>query len=50
MKKSQQERVLARTLAEELKSIQAGSDDPVVVTGGVRPDITDKNNGDVPAN
>ena len=50
MKKSQQERVLARTLAEELKGIQAGGDDPVVVTGGIRPDITDKNKGDVPTN
>jgi hypothetical protein len=49
-KKSLQERVLARALAEELRGIQAGSGDPTVVTQGpVRRDITDKNNGDVPA-
>jgi hypothetical protein len=49
-KKSQQERVLARALAEELKGVHGG-DDPVVVTQGpVRRDITDANNGDVPAN
>lgn len=52
MKKSQQERVLARALAEELKGVQGGvnDDNPVVVTQKAsRRDITDANNGDVAA-
>jgi len=46
-KTSQKERVLARTLAEELKKVQGG-DDPVYVTHQTRTDVTDAANGDKP--
>ena len=46
-KASENERVLARVLAEELKKVQGG--DTVVATQkGAKKDITDTNNGDTP--
>ncbi len=44
------ERVLARVIAEELKKIQGGEDDPVYATRSPtgRKDVTDANSGDAP--
>lgn len=46
-KTKDKQRVLARTLAEELAKAQGGSD-PVYTTDSPRLDITDANNGDKP--
>ncbi len=46
-KAKEKERVLARTLAEELTKVQ-GSGDPVYTTDTPRKDITDANSGDKP--